>query len=390
MINKKNRISKFSIKVYLNFSLVIALVCSALYFINEVKTQGRKQAILEAETKAALVLDRSLATHTYFSHTLKPKIFELSNPVRNENYFEPAWMSSTFAVREIDKNFKLLNNENYYYKECAINARSPENEADKFEKSFIEELNINQELKYSSSIRKLNDKYYHITLRRGEVMEEACLRCHSTPDEAPENLVDIYGPERSFNRSINEVVSAISIRIPLSTAYANTDKFSKHLSIVFIIVMLIIFAIQYIVHRILIIGPITRFNNKALNISKNEKLLGEEIPLPVSLEFGELATSFNSMSRKLRYHLDHLEEKVEKRTLELRGSNKKLQKALSEVKTLSGLLPICSHCKKIRDDKGYWNNIDSYISKHSDVVLSHGLCKECAEKHYPDYDIYDE
>ena len=62
-----------------------------------------------------------------------------------------------------------------------------------------------------------------------------------------------------------------------------------------------------------------------------------------------------------------------------------LQGALLEVKTLSGLLPICSTCKKIRDDSGYWNNLETYISSHSDAEFSHGICPECAQKLYPDY-----
>jgi hypothetical protein len=57
-----------------------------------------------------------------------------------------------------------------------------------------------------------------------------------------------------------------------------------------------------------------------------------------------------------------------------------LQKALSEVKTLTGLLPICSSCKKIRNDQGYWQQMEEYISKHSDAKFSHGLCQECAGK----------
>jgi PAS domain S-box-containing protein len=65
-----------------------------------------------------------------------------------------------------------------------------------------------------------------------------------------------------------------------------------------------------------------------------------------------------------------------------------LQKALSEVKTLRGFLPICSHCKKIRDDKGYWNQIESYIHKHTDTEFSHGICPECAEKYFPEMDLY--
>ena len=66
---------------------------------------------------------------------------------------------------------------------------------------------------------------------------------------------------------------------------------------------------------------------------------------------------------------------------------RELQKTLSEVKTLRGFLPICSHCKKIRDDKGYWNQIESYIHKHSDAEFSHGICPECAKKYYPDMDL---
>jgi PAS domain S-box-containing protein len=57
--------------------------------------------------------------------------------------------------------------------------------------------------------------------------------------------------------------------------------------------------------------------------------------------------------------------------------------ALSRIKTLSGLLPICAACKRIRDDKGYWSQIETYISKHSDALFSHGICPDCAKNMYP-------
>jgi len=60
----------------------------------------------------------------------------------------------------------------------------------------------------------------------------------------------------------------------------------------------------------------------------------------------------------------------------------------AEVRTLSGLLPICSGCKKIRDDQGYWNQLESYISRHSDAQFSHGLCPECWARLYPDMGPY--
>jgi PAS domain S-box-containing protein len=71
-----------------------------------------------------------------------------------------------------------------------------------------------------------------------------------------------------------------------------------------------------------------------------------------------------------------VEEERERLILELR-------EALAQVKTLSGLLPICASCKRIRDDEGYWNQIETYIQKHSEAEFSHGICPECAKKLYP-------
>lgn len=62
-----------------------------------------------------------------------------------------------------------------------------------------------------------------------------------------------------------------------------------------------------------------------------------------------------------------------------------LQKALAEVKTLSGMLPICSSCKKIRDDDGYWQQIEEYIRDHSEAEFTHGICNDCVKELYPEF-----
>ncbi len=63
------------------------------------------------------------------------------------------------------------------------------------------------------------------------------------------------------------------------------------------------------------------------------------------------------------------------------------EKAFSDIRVLSGLIPICSSCKKIRDDKGYWSQIESYIRDHSEAEFSHGICPDCAKELYPDLDL---
>ena len=74
-----------------------------------------------------------------------------------------------------------------------------------------------------------------------------------------------------------------------------------------------------------------------------------------------------------------------KAELEKEQSIGELRAALDKVKLLSGFLPICANCKKIRDDKGYWNQIEAYVSEHSDAVFSHGICPECSKKLYPEF-----
>ncbi|MBN2299262.1 MAG: PAS domain S-box protein [Deltaproteobacteria bacterium] len=72
-----------------------------------------------------------------------------------------------------------------------------------------------------------------------------------------------------------------------------------------------------------------------------------------------------------------IEEEREKLNIELKD-------AFDRIRTLSGLIPICAGCKKIRDDKGYWNQLEQYLEEHSDAVFSHGLCPECFQRYFPD------
>jgi AmiR/NasT family two-component response regulator len=69
----------------------------------------------------------------------------------------------------------------------------------------------------------------------------------------------------------------------------------------------------------------------------------------------------------------------------LKRLNVELQDALDQVKQLQGMLPICAHCKKIRDDDGYWHQIESYIRDHSEAVFSHSICPDCFRELYPEY-----
>lgn len=122
----------------------------------------------------------------------------------------------------------------------------------------------------------------------------------------------------------------------------------------------------------------------ALDISEEVALFKEHITnaiiftvIIVLLSFLILYISFSKLIGNIEELNATLEDKVAERT-------KELEISLSKVKVLSGLLPICASCKKIRDDQGYWAQIEDYIGKYSDVEFSHSICPDCVEKLYPE------
>jgi len=125
-------------------------------------------------------------------------------------------------------------------------------------------------------------------------------------------------------------------------------------------------------------GKVNSVNYTFRGIKKNGEIIHVEIFGSTLQLTGKLAVSGSILDITERKQMEEQREKL----------IEALQKALSEVKTLRGFLPICSYCKKIRDDKGYWSQIESYIHKHSDAEFSHGICPECAQKYYPDMDLY--
>ncbi|MGC8604919.1 MAG: c-type heme family protein [Desulfomonilaceae bacterium] len=306
---------------YLGFwhTLLFILIAVAVVFL--VNWEMRRQALWEAEQRSKILLDRNLSTHTYFTTQLKPNLFRWTDSFKGSDYFDPSWMSSTYAVREINKIFHSFNHEPYYYKECAINSRSPEAEADEYEKEFLHELQNNPNLIRKTTIRYFDGNPYLVVLRKGETMESSCLRCHSTPDLAPKGMLAIYGSERSFNRKLGDIADVISMRIPLQAAYAEANKVSLDLSIALSLSLLLSSVALFALTQRKLLNPIEKIREKASLIANSAGHLGETIPVPPGRDMAEMAQAFNTMSINLRKGRDELESKIELVNLKRKISN---------------------------------------------------------------------
>jgi CheY-like chemotaxis protein len=93
------------------------------------------------------------------------------------------------------------------------------------------------------------------------------------------------------------------------------------------------------------------------------------------------------LKSKVKIFIELYQQKklIEKQSAELTKKVEALKKAMEEIKALQGIIPICVHCKKIRDDQGYWESVEKYIESHTDVGFSHGICPDCLTKFFPEY-----
>ncbi|MFH2092878.1 MAG: hypothetical protein ABIJ31_10995 [Pseudomonadota bacterium] len=122
-----------------------------------------------------------------------------------------------------------------------------------------------------------------------------------------------------------------------------------------------------------------------------QALVQEILLLEKKLEQSELSLRLLEEAKDRYDHINHSTiHRLVVQKAELDRKNKELTDAIKEIKILKGIIPICCVCKNIRDDKGYWNQLEAYIQEHSDAEFSHGICKECASKLYPEIKFKDD
>ncbi|MEW6674369.1 MAG: CHASE4 domain-containing protein [Thermodesulfobacteriota bacterium] len=132
----------------------------------------------------------------------------------------------------------------------------------------------------------------------------------------------------------------------------------------------------YFVLKVVITTPLVKLADHMATINKDKPILTFDENITRSDEIGILTRQFNFLAREVNGKIGDQNRLISD-----------LQTALKEIKTLKGIIPICAACKKIRNDSGYWQQIESYIQSHSEADFSHGICPACSKKLYPDIDM---
>jgi len=328
-LRKRWRLSTLS-----NITLLALYLTGAVALVLLVNINSRHQALRDAERYASLILDRNIVTHSFFKNVLKTGLYEMFE----EHSLSPEWLSANFAISNAVKDYDLFTQEDIYYKESAINARNPAHEANPLERDFIERLNLDPNLKTESAIRDYDGKPFFTVLHRGQVAKNECLLCHGKPEEVPTAIIAHYGSERGLFMQPGRTISALSIRIPLAIAYQEANQFSFKLSAFLLILLLVIFLLQYAVTRQLLFAPISTLHQEAQAIAHDPVRLGNTLPLPWGREFYQLVEAFNTMSLNLREHTDMQEQIIGVRTTELEEANQTLRHDIEKRKKIESSL----------------------------------------------------
>lgn len=262
--------------IYLSITLFFIIVLCIVYSI------FRSYALEENAAKMQDLIMHNKALHTYVEETLKPVIYNLQNKgFIDSQYFDPKILSFTYISRHIMQQYneqrKEHNLEPLIYKIASTNPRNLVNSASENEKNLLKKFNNGELKKFTTQITKENHNYIYYAMPISK-NKESCMRCHSTPDVAPAELIKKYGSTRGFNEKIGEIRAFISTSLPLDIEINKMQElyniFIITLGFIFIICLLIIYFFirkldkkdQKLQNQVMLDGLTKIFNRYKFNI----------------------------------------------------------------------------------------------------------------------------
>ncbi|MCD4744559.1 MAG: zinc-ribbon domain-containing protein [Desulfobacteraceae bacterium] len=296
---KKSVFTGLKLRTKFNIAMgTLFLICIiSIYFIagNRLHKDAEKQVF----DKARLLLITMESSRSFTSKVIKPVLYKAL-----PGKFIVEGMSSSFGARNIFERISKFYPQ-YYFKHAAPNPRNPINKASAVEMDIINKFQADPALKEWKGFSHKNGKKVYMIMKP-IVAKKSCLRCHSTPELAPAELVERYGTKNGFGRKVGEVIGTLTISVPasivLKTASNNTLIF---IGIVFLFFIILALIINFLFGRV-ILQPINKLSEVADKISIGE--LDAKIDVSGNDEISNLAESFKRMRTSIKIAFDRLEK----------------------------------------------------------------------------------
>ncbi|MBG1270094.1 c-type heme family protein [Nostoc sp. WHI] len=298
-----NNITLKNLKIGAKFNLLLILVFIVSILGSGVALssvlQGRAQN--EVASQAQILIQMVNAVRDYTQNRIDP----LLAPRLDTN---PTFMPEivpTFSSKEVFENFrKKAEYKNFFHKDATLNPTNLVDKADNFETQLVERFRNDSKTLEITGFRNLPEGEVFYIARPLKITQQKCLRCHSTPDQAPKSQLATYGSENGFGWQLNQIVSAQIISVPSEDIFAN----AKRTWILIMILLITIFAIVVFLINFLItkyvIQRIRRIEKIAQKVSIGD--MNADFEESSNDEIGGLAQAFNRMKASLKIAMDML------------------------------------------------------------------------------------
>ena len=296
-VNQDKLEKALSLRTKFNLAIGVVFLCAIvlIYFLSGSRLQ--KDAEQQVFDKARLLLTTMEASRSFTSKVIKPALYK-ELPGR----FVTEGMSSSFGARNIFERIHKTYPQ-YYFKHAAPYPRNLINQADEFEMGIIEQFNNNPDLKEWQGYRSKGDQQEY-SIMKPIVAKDRCMRCHGDPAKAPKELLDRYGNENGFYRSVGEVIGTLTVSVPSSVVI---DKARKNTLVFIGMVVLFFLALTLIVNIFfakVVLQPIQRLADNANEISLGK--LDTKINTSGGDEIAMLAKAFNRMKISIKMAFEQL------------------------------------------------------------------------------------
>ncbi|MDT8379298.1 MAG: DUF3365 domain-containing protein [Desulfotignum sp.] len=296
-------------------------------------------SIMESEIsqRSHMILAQSDAVQHYVKTQLRPEMFA----ILPEGRFVLRAMSSSYISREVMARLNLRDASHYHYRRVAENARNPDFEPDFFESGLIRFFKENPNVRFWEDTTMVNEKQYRL-VGRPVTFGESCMNCHGLPENAPGELIDIYGDKNGFYRSVNEVGGVVVAGFPVAMIKSPAKELTLQYLTLYLLGIFLFFGLVSLFFDRLVMKNLQNLTQifKTRFSGETEQRIIRKLAQKDEIEgliegVDELAVCLSDARRKLEDHTRNLEKTVEDRTREL---DRKARKHLGDVRLFVDLL----------------------------------------------------
>jgi protein-histidine pros-kinase len=308
-------LAKFSLIFAIVFGL--GLAAAAALFHRSLQQTAREQVLYQAQ----LMMETALAMRNYTTDQIRPVLNEMADPfdakaddvlsrvcardLATKRVFRPQKVPA-FAATEM---FGYLGKKypDYLYKEASLNPTNPRNRVVDWEEDILKAFRSRPDLTLIDGER-VSPLGRTLFLARPMHATKSCLECHSTPGQAPQEMVKLYGPANGFGWKENEIIAAQIVSVPVALPVEMANRSFRRLLWSLIAVGILTLFVLDLVLYFTVVRPVSRFARRADEISKGQMDV-PELPVQGHDEISILAASFNRMHRSLAAAMKILEQK---------------------------------------------------------------------------------